>query len=41
VHCVRIDYSHRAMRLVEDRGGVIWFVWYWVGTHEEYQRRLP
>lgn len=41
VYRIRIDYAHRALALVERRDDELWFIWYWIGDHESYDRRLP
>ena len=33
---VRVGSSHRALGIEEDDG----IVWFWIGTHAEYERRL-
>jgi hypothetical protein len=33
---VRVGRSHRAIAVEDQRG----FVWFWIGTHDEYERIL-
>lgn len=39
VWSVSINYRVRALALVESKDGYTCYIWYWVGTHEQYNNR--
>ena len=37
---VRVGYQYRAMAVIDDSGEQRVFVWYWIGSHADYDQRL-
>lgn len=39
---VKINYAHRALAMIDTdpKTGAEVFVWYWIGSHEDYNNRV-